>query len=255
MVGILTDKDIAYRVVALGLDVRTTPVSQVMSRDPISVSAKGNRIEALNIMVSKKFRHLPVLSDLEESGDEHDKDAAEMPSSTVVGLLDITKCVFDRLDELQIKSREEEQILSAMELIEQRGGSAVVEAMGAVMNQIQGCPSVGSVLVGHPDDLQEDVVPEVTMKASVKDAALVMKEHHQTAVLVLSAGEKEDRVAGILTTKDIVLRVLAANLDPNTTSAVRVMVCYVREHKLISLDTSSRLCHDRDDNSGSSTKA
>ena len=89
LVGILTDKDIAFRVVAEGLDVRTTPVSQVMTTDPIAVFDKGNRNEALNIMVSRRFRHLPVISE----GESEDHEAG---GTSVVGLLDITKCVFDR---------------------------------------------------------------------------------------------------------------------------------------------------------------
>lgn len=264
LVGILTDKDIAYRVVATGLNVRTTAVSAVMTPDPISVSCSGNRNEALNIMVTKKFRHLPVLSEIpffsSSSGlDENasttsktlqgenagDTDSPLLPPSTVVGLLDITKCVFDRLDELHTKATDDERILVAMELLEERGmvpRNGTENLLGQVVDQIQGCPSVGSILYTTHDDhvsateeasvespattpLTLGGVPEAMMKSSVRDVAQVMKEHHHTAVIILSAGENGDRVAGILTTKDIVLRVLAANLDPITTSAVRVMVC------------------------------
>lgn len=41
LMGILTDKDIAFRVVAEGLDLRTTTVAQVMTPDPIAVFDKG----------------------------------------------------------------------------------------------------------------------------------------------------------------------------------------------------------------------
>ena len=43
-----------------------------------------------------------------------------------------------------------------------------------------------------------------------------MKKHHSTAVLVLGTPDGEDKMGGILTTKDIVLRVIAASLDPNS---------------------------------------
>lgn len=33
----------------------------------------------------------------------------------------------------------------------------------------------------------------------------------------------EDKIGGIFTTKDVVLRVIAANLEPSTTSVIRVM--------------------------------
>jgi len=50
-----------------------------------------------------------------------------------------------------------------------------------------------------------------------------MKAHHSTGVLIL---DDEERLVGIFTTKDIVLRVIATSLDPSTTTVVRVMVLY-----------------------------
>ena len=46
-----------------------------------------------------------------------------------------------------------------------------------------------------------------------------MKENHTTAVLVQDQGS----ITGIFTSKDVVLRVIAAGLDPATCSVVRVM--------------------------------
>ncbi|KNC96179.1 uncharacterized protein SPPG_08334 [Spizellomyces punctatus DAOM BR117] len=223
LVGILTDKDIAYRVVAEGLDVRATLVSAVMTRNPISVYDKGNRNEALNIMVSRRFRHLPVISDgLGGPDDDLDDDTlSEMGAGTsVVGLLDITKCVFERLDDLERKVSEDQNIINAMETLERRG-SVASEHVGLVRQQ-HGCPDVGTVLSQMNVEHVDDIVPEIGIKATVRDAARVMKANHQTAVLV-SAGEQDERIGGIFTTKDIVLRVLAASLDPTTTSVVRVM--------------------------------
>ncbi|KAJ3104973.1 hypothetical protein HDU96_008750 [Phlyctochytrium bullatum] len=220
--GILTDKDIAYRVVAEGLDSRTTTVAQVMTRNPISVNDKGSRNEALNIMVARRFRHLPVIAANEEEEDEFDDGSTEggAPHSTttggggtnVVGLLDITKCVFERLDDLERKVNEDANIVAAMEVLERRG--TVASDHVDVIKAQHGCPDLASVLSRtHGDD-----VPEVGIKASVRDAARVMKDFHQTAILVLSAGDGDDRLGGIFTTKDIVLRVIAAGLDPATTS-------------------------------------
>jgi signal-transduction protein with cAMP-binding, CBS, and nucleotidyltransferase domain len=58
LTGILTDKDISYRVVAEQLDLKTTLVKDVMTRDPIAVYDKGSRNEALSIMISRKFRYV-----------------------------------------------------------------------------------------------------------------------------------------------------------------------------------------------------
>ncbi|KAJ3012800.1 hypothetical protein HKX48_006080 [Thoreauomyces humboldtii] len=221
--GILTDKDIAYRVVAPGLDVRTTLVSSVMTKEPISVYDKGNRNEALSIMVSRRFRHLPVISDSNEAGDDDGDDDGSLDAGTstsVVGLLDITKCVFERLDDLERKVNEDENIINAMEALERRG-SVHSDHVGHMRTQ-HGCPDVGTVLSQIDVEHMDNMVPEISIKATVRDAAKAMKENNQTAVLV-SAGEMDERIGGICTTKDIVLRVLAASLDPNTTSVVRVM--------------------------------
>ncbi|KAJ3148709.1 hypothetical protein HDU89_004559 [Geranomyces variabilis] len=224
LVGILTDKDIAYRVVAPGLDVRTTTVASVMTKEPISVYDKGNRNDALSIMVSRRFRHLPVITD--SKGPEDDDDEEEDPtfepgsSTSVVGLLDITKCVFERLDDLERKVNEDENIISAMEALERRG-TMMADQVGLMRTQ-HGCPDVGSVLSQLEVEHMDHIVPEIPFKATVRDAAKAMKENNQTAVLVKS-GEADDRIGGICTTKDIVLRVIAASLDPSTTSVVRVM--------------------------------
>ncbi|KAI8848269.1 hypothetical protein BC829DRAFT_425517 [Chytridium lagenaria] len=184
--GILTDKDIAYRVVAEGLDSRTTTVAQVMTRNPFLN-------EALGIMVSRRFRHLPVIAANEE--DEEDFDD---------GGTNVVVCV-ERLDDLERKVLE-------------RRGTVNSDHVDVIKSQ-HGCPDLASVL----SRTNADDVPEVGVKASVRDAARVMKDYHQTAILVLSAADGEDRLGGIFTTKDIVLRVIAAGLDPATTSVVRVM--------------------------------
>ncbi|KAI8618952.1 hypothetical protein BC830DRAFT_1106458, partial [Chytriomyces sp. MP71] len=218
--GILTDKDIAFRVVAEGLDLRSTTVSQCMTRNPVAVLDKGPRNEALSVMVSRRFRHLPVISaDEEENNLEggSEIDSTTATSTNVVGLLDITKCVFDRLDDLEKKVLEDANIVAAMEALERRG-HLDTEQVGIVRSQ-HGCPDLHSILMKQGAE-----VPEVTVKSTVRDAARVMKACHQTAALVLSAGNGlEDKLGGIFTTKDIVLRVIAAGLDPAVTSVVRVM--------------------------------
>ncbi|KAJ3060388.1 hypothetical protein HDU99_005947, partial [Rhizoclosmatium hyalinum] len=139
-------------------------------------------------------------------------------STNVVGLLDITKCVFERLDDLEKKVLEDANIVAAMEALERRGHLAMAAVEG--VRAQHGCPDLLSVL--HKNDANgEGDVPEVGIKASVRDAAKMMKQMHQTAVLVLAQGE--EKLHGIFTTKDIVLRVIAAGLDPATTSVVRVM--------------------------------
>ncbi|KAI8800778.1 hypothetical protein BJ742DRAFT_840332 [Cladochytrium replicatum] len=221
--GILTDKDIAYRVVAEGLDVRVTTVAQVMTPNPISVYDKGNRNEALNIMVERKFRHLPVITDISDDldGDVDDAFSERSVTSNVVGLLDITKCVFERLDDLERKVNEDQGIVQAMEVLERRGTLAS-EHVGQMRIQ-HACPDLSSVLSKIAVENGHDDLPEVGIRATVSEAARVMKDIHATAVLVLNTIEGDEKLGGIFTTKDIVLRVVAAGLNPETTSVVRVM--------------------------------
>lgn len=62
-------------------------------------------------------------------------------------------------------------------------------------------------------------------KTTVKEAAKLMKEHRTTAVCVMEnpGPNAPSRIAGIFTSKDVVLRVIAAGLEPGRCSVVRVM--------------------------------
>ena len=59
----------------------------------------------------------------------------------------------------------------------------------------------------------------VNVRTTVREAAGLMKENHTTAVLVMD----RERIAGIFTSKDVVLRVIAPGYDPSNTSVIRVM--------------------------------
>ena len=61
--GIVTVNDIAYRVVAQGLDPDRTPVRAVMTADPDTVGPDTRAIEALRLMHDGGYRHLPVVED------------------------------------------------------------------------------------------------------------------------------------------------------------------------------------------------
>lgn len=65
LAGILSERDIMNRVVAVGRTPGTTAVSEVMTANPRAVSIDENIEECLFIMHELGFRHLPVL----EGGD------------------------------------------------------------------------------------------------------------------------------------------------------------------------------------------
>jgi len=60
MVGILTDRDLRTRVLAVGLD-SAAPVSEVMSPDPITIQADDSVFEAMLRMLRHNIHHLPVV--------------------------------------------------------------------------------------------------------------------------------------------------------------------------------------------------
>ncbi|CAM9816754.1 unnamed protein product, partial [Sphacelaria rigidula] len=60
MKGILTDSDVARKVVGGSLDADETPVATVMTPNPLWVNTTDSAMEALGTMLEKHFRHLPV---------------------------------------------------------------------------------------------------------------------------------------------------------------------------------------------------
>lgn len=63
LAGIITERDVLFRVVAKGLDPRTTLVREVMTSTPKSVGPKDSFGHALVLMREGGFRHLPVVED------------------------------------------------------------------------------------------------------------------------------------------------------------------------------------------------
>ncbi|KAI9339354.1 hypothetical protein BDR26DRAFT_862291 [Obelidium mucronatum] len=192
--GILTDKDVVYRVVAAARDPRTTTVAAAMTRDPVAVFESGPRNDALGVMVGRRFRHLPVISAADDGGgggadDDSDADSdASADGTNVVGVLDITKCVFDKLDEL-----------------------------GRKVDAVRGCPDLAAVLA------KKGPVPLVAPGASIQAAAEVMRDGHETGVLVVENSPAGLQLLGILTTKDIVNKVVGAGLNAAETSVSAIM--------------------------------
>jgi CBS domain-containing protein len=61
LVGIVTDRDIVLRAVAAGKDPRSTPVSAVMTADPVTLSPGASADEAEKLMADRQVRRLPVV--------------------------------------------------------------------------------------------------------------------------------------------------------------------------------------------------
>ena len=219
LAGIFTAKDLAYRIVAEGLDPRMTPVSAIMTTSPLVTRDTTNATEALNTMVMRGFRHLPVCN---EEGD-------------VVGLLDIAKVFYEALEKLERAHGSSQKLYTALEGVQSEWGGKAAGPQQAMMQYVEtlrermSMPDLASILDSRT------LPVTVGVRTSVRDAARLMKEYRTTAVCVMEnpsnsianapsgQGIVTGKIAGIFTSKDVVLRVIAAGLDPKTCSVIRVM--------------------------------
>ncbi|RAK98408.1 CBS and PB1 domain protein [Aspergillus ibericus CBS 121593] len=197
--GIFTAKDLAFRVVGAGLKAREITVAEIMTKNPLCARTDTSATDALDLMVRKGFRHLPVMDENQD----------------ISGVLDITKCFYDAMEKLERAYSSSRKLYDALEGVQTELGSSqpqqIIQYVEALRSKMSG-PTLESVLDGMPPTT-------VSVRTTVRDAAALMKEHHTTALLVQDQGS----ITGIFTSKDIVLRVIAPGLDPATCSVVRVM--------------------------------
>ncbi|MEX0976168.1 MAG: CBS domain-containing protein [Woeseia sp.] len=63
LVGIVTERDYARKVILKGRSSEATPVRDIMSRD-VTTTASGESVEkCMNLMTDLRIRHLPVVDD------------------------------------------------------------------------------------------------------------------------------------------------------------------------------------------------
>lgn len=147
----------------------------------------------------------------------------------VVGLLDITKVFHEAVDKVERSSTASEKLYNAL--------AGVQSELGGIASNPQ-----ASAMLAYVEALREKTaLPDLTTimdsrtqpatvgpKATVRAVAKLMKERRVTAVCVMEnapadAPTNVPRIAGIFTSKDVVLRVIAAGLDAGRCSVVRVM--------------------------------
>ncbi|XVF11511.1 hypothetical protein REPUB_Repub08aG0034300 [Reevesia pubescens] len=196
--GILTDKDIATRVIAQEINLEETPVSKVMTKNPVFVLSNTLAVEALQKMVQGKFRHLPVV----ENGE-------------VIALLDIAKCLYDAIGRMERAAEKGKAIAAAVEGVEKNWGTSFsgqntfIETLRERMFR----PSLSTIIRDNPK------IVTVSQDDTVLATAKKMLESRLSSAVVTV----ENKPRGILTSKDILMRVIAQNLPPETTLVEKVM--------------------------------
>ncbi len=63
LIGVLTDRDIAIKVVAEGKDPRSTTVREIASTNVVTIDPQQDLDEALRLMAQHKVRRLPVVEE------------------------------------------------------------------------------------------------------------------------------------------------------------------------------------------------
>jgi len=61
LAGIFTERDVLFRVVAAEKSPTSTPLSEVMTRDPKTLPADATVADALAFISEKRCRHLPII--------------------------------------------------------------------------------------------------------------------------------------------------------------------------------------------------
>jgi len=171
--GIFTDRDLASRVLGAGLDPRRTKISAIMTENPRCVMDDEPALTAVMLMVDGRFRHLPVVDSTE----------------SVVGLLDVAKCLHDAISHLELR------------------------------NLAGGQRTAGELLraTAPPDST---VLADATVVAAAKQAA---SRKGGAALVVRSEGGGAPRVGGIVTPKDFLNRVVAVGLAAARTRVGDIM--------------------------------
>ena len=68
LVGVVSERDYTRKVIVKGRSSKDTPVSDIMTKEPLTVNSGDSVTECMRIMTEKRVRHLPVLEGTELVG-------------------------------------------------------------------------------------------------------------------------------------------------------------------------------------------
>lgn len=200
LLGIFTAKDLAFRVVSNNLEVQSTTVDKIMTSNPMCAKVNTRASDALDLMVAKHFRHLPIVNG----------------ENQIVGVLDITKCYKEAIKKLEKLYKDSKNLYDAMGTVSKNFGSnKFIITYFENMKKLLSGPVLEELLN------EDSTLPiYVSGNSTIYDAAMHMKYKNTTALLVR---DNHEEISGIITSKDIVSRVLSKGLDPNECLVKQVM--------------------------------
>ncbi|THG20531.1 hypothetical protein TEA_023413 [Camellia sinensis var. sinensis] len=171
---------------------------QVMTRNPAFVLSDTLAVEALQKTVLGKFRHLPIV----ESGE-------------AIALLDIAKCLYNAIARMERAAEKGKAIAAAVEGVEKQceasiaGPNTFIETLRDRMFR----PFLSTII---PENSK---IATVSPTGTVLMATKKMVEYGMSSAVVAV----ENKTRGILMSKDILMRVIAQNLPPESTLVEKVM--------------------------------
>lgn len=91
LVGIVSERDMTHRVLACGLNPQATMLADVMTENPEALHPDDQCVDAIELMLERNFRHLPVITD----------------DGKVIAMVSMRDLLVAALEELDLKSDEE----------------------------------------------------------------------------------------------------------------------------------------------------
>lgn len=152
LVGLLTDRDIAVRATAMGIDPAHAPLASIMSDQVVTLDIQASRQDALNLMRSRRIRRIPLV--------ENEK---------LVGIVTLDDLILDEAAPI-------EEIATVLEAQLGEGGPATSPRHPAAMRSATRAMSTYRHFIGR---IQEDTGLESFEKAetvvSLVTSALVQR--------------------------------------------------------------------------------
>jgi CBS domain-containing protein len=207
LLGLFTAKDLALRVVANGLNPKTTRVDEIMTDNPVLLHSNTPITKALKTMVDRGIRHLPLADD----------------QGKIKSVLDITRCFQQAMLRLERITKNANQLNAILNDVADEYEDVHTREAHRIMKDIEKLgqlieiPTISSIVS------KAKLPVFIDSSSTVKEAAEMMQENETTALLVRDRTSPSRKIIGIFTSKDICFRVLAKNYDPSTSTVARFL--------------------------------